>query len=92
MGLAFSGYTSQVAFFDYDHDGDFDCFLLNQSHNPNGNIVDTSNRRKFSAPTGNYLFRNDVAATGKFTDVSAQAGLYQSVLGYGLGLIGGRYE
>ena len=85
-GLAFSGYTSQVAFFDYDHDGDLDCFLLNQSHNPNANIIDTSNRRKFSAPTGNYLFRNDIAATGKFTDVSAQAGLYQSVLGYGLGL------
>ena len=85
-GLDFTGYTSQVAFFDYDHDGDLDCFLLNQSHNPNGNIVDTSNRRKFSAPTGNYLFRNDMATTGKFTDVSAGAGLYQSKLGYGLGL------
>ena len=85
-GLAFSGFTSQTAFFDYDHDGDLDCFLLNQSHNPNGNIVDTSNRRKFSAATGNYLFRNDLSTTGKFTDVSAQAGLYQSLLGYGLGL------
>ena len=38
-GLDFAGYTSQVAFFDYDHDGDLDCFLLNQSHNPNANIV-----------------------------------------------------
>ena len=85
-GLNFTGYTSQVAFFDYDHDGDLDCFLLNQSHSPNANIVDTSNRRIFSAPTGNYLFRNDVKTNGKFTDVSAQAGLYQSKLCYGLGL------
>src|ERR1700712_228648 len=85
-GLDFSGFTTQAAFFDYDHDGDLDCYLLNQSHNPNGNIVDTSNRRIFSAPTGNYLFRNDVATTGKFTDVSASAGLYQSKLCYGLGL------
>ncbi len=85
-GLNFAGYTSQTAFFDYDHDGDLDCFIVNQSHNPNGNIMDTSNRRKFSAPTGNYLFRNDMATAGKFTDVSATTGLYQSILGYGLGL------
>ena len=46
-GLDFSGYSTQAVFFDYDHDGDLDCFLLNQSHHPNENIVDTSNRRKF---------------------------------------------
>ena len=85
-GLDFSGFTSQTVFFDYDHDGDLDCFIVNQSHNPNANIVDTSARRKFSASTGNYLFRNDVAATGKFTDVSREAGMYQSVLCYGLGV------
>ena len=85
-GLDFTGFTSQTVFFDYDHDGDLDCFIVNQSHNPNGNIVDTSIRRKFSPFTGNYLFRNDVAATGKFTDVSTQAGMYQSVLCYGLGV------
>src|SRR6185369_8762456 len=45
-GLDFSGFTTQAAFFDYDHDGDLDCYILNQSHNPNQNIVDTSNRRK----------------------------------------------
>ncbi|HVZ96914.1 MAG TPA: VCBS repeat-containing protein, partial [Chitinophagaceae bacterium] len=39
-GLDFSGYSQQAVFFDYDHDGDLDCFILNQSHNPNGNIVD----------------------------------------------------
>ena len=33
-GLDFSGFTTQTAFFDYDHDGDLDCYILNQSHHP----------------------------------------------------------
>ena len=34
-GLALSAYSTQAVFFDYDHDGDLDCFVLNQSHHPN---------------------------------------------------------
>jgi hypothetical protein len=30
-GLDLSGYCTQAVFFDYDHDGDLDCYLLNQS-------------------------------------------------------------
>ncbi len=85
-GLALSAYSTQAVFFDYDHDGDLDCFILNQSHHPNSNIVDTSNRRKFDANAGSYLYRNDISTTGRFTDVTAQAGIYQSSLGYGLGI------
>src|SRR5688572_24408466 len=86
-GLNFSGFTTQSAFFDYDHDGDLDCYLLNQSHKPNENIVDTSNRRKFDPFAGDRLYRNDLnTGAKKFTDVSSQAGIYQSSLGYGLGL------
>jgi enediyne biosynthesis protein E4 len=85
-GLALSAYSTQAVFFDYDHDGDLDCFILNQSHHPNSNIVDTSNRRKFDANAGSYLYRNDINTTGRFTDVTAQAGIYQSSLGYGLGI------
>ncbi len=86
-GLDFSGFSTQAVFFDYDHDGDLDCYLLNQSHNPNGNIVDTSNRRKFDAYAGDRFYRNDVVnGVRRFTDVSAQAGIYQSNLGYGLGV------
>jgi hypothetical protein len=86
-GLDFSGFSTQAAFFDYDHDGDLDCYLLNQSHYPNQNIVDTSNRRKVDLYSGDRLYRNDMnTASKKFTDVSAQAGIYQSSLGYGLGL------
>ena len=85
-GLALSAYSTQAVFFDYDHDGDLDCFILNQSHHPNQNIVDTSNRRKFDPNAASHLYRNDLSTTGRFTEVSAGAGIYQSSLGYGLGV------
>lgn len=85
-GLDFAGYTTQSGFFDYDRDGDLDCYILNQSQRPHANIVDTSNRRKFDAKAGDRLYRNDLKDAAKFTDVSAQAGIFQSNLGYGLGL------
>jgi enediyne biosynthesis protein E4 len=86
-GLDFSGYSTQAAFFDYDHDGDLDCYILNQSEHPNQHIFDTSNRRKADTLAGDRLYRNDLV-NGKhiFRDVSAQAGIYQSSLGYGLGI------
>jgi hypothetical protein len=87
FGLDISCFTTQTAFFDYDHDGDLDCYILNQSHHPHANITDTSNRRKYDSLSGDRLYRNDMnTAAKKFTDVSAAAGIYQSNLGYGLGL------
>ncbi len=85
-GLDFSGFTTQTAFFDYDHDGDLDCYILNQSHHPHQNIVDTSNRKKYDSLSGDRFYRNDLNTIGKFTDVSKQVGIYQSNLGYGLGI------
>jgi hypothetical protein len=85
-GLNTSCLTTQSVFFDYDHDGDLDCYILNQSHHPHSNIVDTANRKTYDTLSGDRLYRNDVNITGKFTDVSKQAGIYQSSLGYGLGI------
>jgi hypothetical protein len=86
-GLDAACFTTQSVFFDYDHDGDLDCYILNQSHHPHANIVDTNNRRTFDSLSGDRLYRNDINTTAKkFTDVSAKAGIYQSNLGYGLGL------
>lgn len=85
-GLSVSGLSTQAAFFDYDHDGDLDCYILRHSKQPHANIIDTSNRRKVDTLSGDLFFRNDVKTTGKFTNVSAEAGIYQSNLGYGLGL------
>jgi enediyne biosynthesis protein E4 len=86
FGLDTRCLTTQSAFFDYDHDGDLDCYILNQSHHPHANIVDTINRRRYDSLSGDRLYRNDVKTKGTFTDVSATAGIYQSNLGYGLGL------
>ncbi len=85
-GLNFAAMGTQAAFFDYDRDGDLDVYLLNHSQKPNSNITDTSARRKFSDISGDRLLRNDIVSTGKFTDVSASAGIFQSSLGYGLGI------
>ena len=85
-GLDLVGLSTQAAFFDYDHDGDLDCYILRHSKKPHENIVDTTHRLIKDSISGDRLFRNDISGTGKFTDVSGQAGIYQSNLGYGLGL------
>src|SRR5258706_15945975 len=71
-GLNTSCFTTQTAFFDYDHDGDLDCYILNQSDHPHANIVDTNNRRNYDSLSGDRLYRNDLNTKGKFTAVSAQ--------------------
>lgn len=85
-GLNTTCFTTQSGFFDYDQDGDLDCYILNQSHHPHANISDTSKRRTYDSLSGDRLYRNDININGRFTDVSKQAGIYQSNLGYGLGL------
>jgi len=82
-GLDFSGFSTQAAFFDYDQDGDLDCYLLNQSDHSVEVYRDTSNRRKTSEKAGDKLYRNNGS---HFTDVTTQAGIYSSGLGYGLGI------
>lgn len=87
-GLGFSALGTQAAFFDYDHDGDLDCYLLNHSKRPHANLVPSSNRLKPDSIKGDKLLRNTLVETGQLTfiDVSAEAGIYRSTLGYGLGI------
>ena len=82
-GLNFSGFSTQAAFFDYNHDGKLDCFLLNQSNHSIDTYGDTSLRRKANKLAGSKLYLND---NGRFVDVTQKAGIYSSALGYGLGL------
>ena len=83
FGLDFSGYSTHAAFFDYDLDGDLDVFLLNHSVHPNRNYGKGSQRTKLDERSGDRLFRND---KGIFKDVSREAGIFSSKIGYGLGL------
>ena len=82
-GLDDSGYSTEGTFFDYDRDGDLDVFLVNHSIQPYSSFRGTSQklREKKIPDLVDKLYRND---NGKFTDISEEAGLISSVLGFGL--------
>ncbi|MHA4806890.1 VCBS repeat-containing protein [Flavitalea flava] len=78
------GKSTQAAFFDYDHDGDLDMFLLNNSFKLIGSFNLQQNERAIrDSAGGQKLFRND---NGHFTDVSAAAGIYGGRIAFGLGV------
>ena len=83
FGLDFSGLSTQASFFDFDLDGDLDLFLMNHSVHPNRAYGKGSQRLQFDPRSGDRLYRNDF---GKYIDVSAEAGIFQGKIGYGLGL------
>ncbi|MDP4246295.1 MAG: VCBS repeat-containing protein [Bacteroidota bacterium] len=79
--------STQAVFFDFDHDGDLDMFLLDHSNHTYNPFLNT--RKTRSTPNfnfGNRLFRNDRDANGKmhFTDVTLQAGIVNNALNFGL--------
>ncbi len=91
-GLDEKGYTTHAAFFDYDLDGDLDCYILNNSFIP-VNTLNYENKRELRAEDwpvedfvkggGDKLLRND---DGHFHDVSKEANIYGSLIGFGLGV------
>ena len=84
-GLADMGYSTQAAFFDYDKDGDLDCFIINHSLQKytTGAQENPAFRNQRNPDFANKLYRND---NGHFTDVSEQAGITSNVFTFGLGL------
>lgn len=84
-GLAIEGFNTQASFFDYDHDGDLDVFLVNHSVHSNATLQDSMSRYVSDAKAGDKLFRNDTKnGLGKFTEVTKEAGIFSSTIGYGL--------
>ena len=91
-GLDNDGYSTQASFFDYDNDGDLDCFLINNSPVPVNSLGYPDKRDlaadKWNVPDylkggGDHLFRND---NGHFTEVTQQAGIHGSLMSFGLGV------
>jgi enediyne biosynthesis protein E4 len=92
--LAKSGFSTHASFFDYDKDGDLDAYLLNNSNIPVSSLgyaadrdkraSDWENVPKIFRGVGDVLLRND---NGKFVDVSEEAGIYGSLIGFGLGVM-----
>ena len=91
-GLDISGYCTQSSFFDYDLDGDLDCFIINNSPMPINNLGYTNRRdlpdaewpvADFLKGGGDHLYRND---NGFFTEVNKETGIYGTLMSFGLGV------
>jgi hypothetical protein len=83
-GLDEVGLSQHAVFFDFDKDGDLDLYLLSNSPRSVG-VYDLrlGQRDIRDQEGGNKLFRNDA---GIFIDISEEAGIYGSNIGYGLGV------
>jgi len=84
-GLDNLGFSVHAQFLDYDRDGDLDMYISDNSINPTDMIMDAKKglRENRDNNGGDKLFRND---DNFFTDVSEQAGIYSSAIGFGLGI------
>ena len=83
FGLADKGFSTHAVFFDYDKDGDLDCYVLNNSFKPVSTLGYKNLRNVRDELGGHKLYKNN---NGKFSDVSEAAGIYGSVIGFGLGV------
>ncbi len=92
--LAKTGFSTHATFFDYDKDGDLDAYILNNSNIPVSSLGYAAQREVRAQDwegvpdifkgVGDMLLRND---NGKFVDVSVDAGIYGSLIGFGLGVM-----
>ncbi len=92
--LAKTGFTTHASFFDYDKDGDLDAYILNNSNIPVSSLGYAEQRHVRAQDwkgvpdifkgVGDMLLRND---NGSFVDVSIEAGIYGSLIGFGLGVM-----
>lgn len=82
-GLADQGCSTQAVFFDYDLDGDLDCYVLNHNIKAYKNIELQYLKTEYDTLAADRLYRND---EGKFHDVSQQAGISGNPISFGLGI------
>jgi hypothetical protein len=82
-GLNDRGFSTHAAFFDFDKDGDLDCYVLNNSYRPVSSLGYRNLRHVRDEFGGHKLYQNN---DGHFVDISESAGIYGSVIGFGLGV------
>ncbi|MFN4255856.1 MAG: VCBS repeat-containing protein [Saprospiraceae bacterium] len=83
FGLDVRAFSTQAAFFDFDRDGDLDCYLLCHSVHSPESYKDTSVSRQFDPLASDRFFKNE---GGRFVDFTQKVGLRDGKSGYGLGL------
>jgi enediyne biosynthesis protein E4 len=82
-GLDDKGFSTHSVFFDFDRDGDLDCYVLNNSFRPVSSLGFKNLRDERDIYGGDKLFEN---RAGRFVDISERAGIFGSVIGFGLGI------
>jgi len=84
-GLDHTGHTTQSVFFDYDRDGDLDCYLMSHpaSFAHSFDLKTLAELYKQGLLESDVLLRND---DGKFVDVSKSSGLIED-RAFGLGIV-----
>src|SRR5690242_579801 len=84
-GVADEGYSTQAVFFDYDHDGNLDLLVINNSPRPVSSLG-MRNQRNVPVPyAGAKLYHNE--GTGHFTEVTEKAGIHSPEAAFGLGVV-----
>ncbi|MGB5437847.1 MAG: VCBS repeat-containing protein, partial [Maribacter sp.] len=88
VGLAFSGFSTQAAFMDYDKDGDMDMYLMNCSIHTPRSYGRVDKRKEKDSLAGDRFYENKLEeGTLSFKNVTEASGIYSSPLGYGLALV-----
>ena len=92
--LAKTGFSTHASFFDYDKDGDLDAYILNNSNIPVSSLGYAEQREvraqewegvpEIFRGVGDMLLEN---RDGVYVDVSEEAGIYGSLIGFGLGVM-----
>ena len=84
-GLADTGISTQTVFFDFDRDGDLDCFVMNENelygYDPiNLNRLVSQNKEN-QYYNSSHLYRNE---NGTFVDVTLESGVQRPIFGLGV--------
>ena len=82
-GLKIKGFSIHASFFDFDRDGDLDCYLLNNSLRSVGGYDLRPGLRLQDSDEGNMLLVNE---NGVYVNRSKELGIYTSDIGFGLGV------
>ncbi|MGZ3922589.1 MAG: VCBS repeat-containing protein [Flavisolibacter sp.] len=82
-GLDDKGCSTQAIFFDYDRDGDLDCYVVNHNIKAYKNVGLHYLKKDYDSLAADRLYRND---NGHFIDVSKSAGISGNPISFGLGV------